>query len=116
MSEQQKYMLAVILVLTVLLIIRMIPIIIHRYRLYLSDKLMPYAFLELKATKRDENGLGIGCDIELTRVCNKMGLLVLLSELDLSLRRKNNVTLQDMVNEMEEIKEKGLLRDVKDAD
>ena len=116
MSEQQKYILAVIVVLMVVLIIRMIPIIIHRYRLSLTDKLTPYAYLELKATKRTENGLGIGCDIELNRVCNKLGLLVLLSELDISLQMKNGVTLQEMINEMEEIKKKGLLRDVEDAD
>ena len=116
MNEQQKAILAIIVVLTVILIIRMIPIIIHRYRLSLTDRLTPYAYLELKATKRTENSLGIGCDIELNRVCNKLGLLVLLSELDLSLQQKNEVTLQEMVNEMEEMKKKGLLRNVENAD
>jgi hypothetical protein len=116
MSEQQKAALAIIVVLTVVLIIRMIPIIIRRYRLNLTDRLTPYAYLELKATKRTENSSGIGCDVELNRICNKLGLLVLLSELDTSLQQKNETTLQEIVDEMEEMKKKGLLRNVENAD
>ena len=116
MNEQQKATLAIIVVLTVVLIIRMIPIIIHRYRLSLADRLTPYAYLELKSTKKYENGLGVGCDVDLIRVCNKLGLLILLQQLDLSLQEKNNVTLKEMIEEMETIKEKGLIKDVEDAD
>jgi hypothetical protein len=116
MSEQQKAQLVLIMVLLVILLIRIIPLIIHRYRLSLTDRLTPYAYLELKATKKMENSSGIGCDIELNRICNKLGLLVLLSELDTSLQQKNGVTLQEIVDEMEEMKKKGLLRNVENAD
>lgn len=116
MSGQQKAQLALIVVLTVILIIRIIPIIIRHYRLSLTDRLTPYAYLELKATKKMENSSGIGCDIELNRICNKLGLLVLLSELDTSLQQKNGTTLQELVDEMEEMKKKGLLRNVENAD
>ena len=116
MNGQQKAQLAIIVVLTVILIIRIIPYLIHRYRLSLSDRLTPYAYLELKVTKKRENSEGIGCDIELVRVCNKLGLLVLLNELDTSLRMKNDVTLLDLIKEMEELKEKGTLQYVEKAD
>lgn len=116
MSEQQKAQLVLIMVLTVVLIIRIIPIIIRRYRLNLTDRLTPYAYLELKATKKAENSSGIACDIELNRICNKLGLLVLLNELDVSLQQKNGTTLQEIVDEMEEMKQKGLLRNVENAD
>ena len=116
MNEQQKLQIAIILVLLVVLIIRIVPLIIQRYRYYLADKLTPYAYIELKATKKCETADGIGCDVELHRICNKMGLLVLLNELDRSLQNKNDVTLQELIDEMEDIKKKGLLNNVEDAD
>ena len=116
MSEQQKAQLAIIVVLLVVLIIRIVPLIIKRYRYYLADKLTPYAYIELKSTKRCETSNGIGCDVELHRICNKMGLIVLLNELDRSLQNKNDMTLQELLEEMEEIKKKGMLNDVEDAD
>lgn len=112
MMQQQLYLLIILLA---LFIIKVIPEIIDMYRNYKIHSIKPYAFFRIRTSGHQIVDDKLNCEVDFTRCCNKMGMLLFMREFDKALA-KDNIDLLELVQDVRKAEEKGGIGNVESAD
>lgn len=112
MNERYTFQAMILLVILVLLLYRLIPEIIDVYRNRKARKQdEPYAYFEVSCETTSKEGERTVSDVNFKRVCNKIGLIIFLKELDDSIKETSDgkVGLKDLLEDVEKAEKEGAL-------
>lgn len=113
MTQQQQSMFLVLLL--VLIIIKLMPELIDMYRNYKINSIKPYAFFRIRTSGHQIINDKLNCEVDFTRCCNKMGMLLFMREFDKALA-EDNIDLLELVKDVRKAEEKGGIGDVESVD
>jgi hypothetical protein len=112
MQQQQLVLLTLLLI---LFVIKVIPEIIDMYRNHKITSIKPYAFFRIRTSGHRIINDKLNCEVDFTRCCNKMGMLLFIREFDKALG-EDNIDLLELVQDVRKAEERGGIGNVESAD
>lgn len=112
MNEKYTFQAMILLIILVLLLYRLIPEIIDVYRHRKVKKQdEPYAYFEVSCENVTKEGERNISDVNFKKVCNQIGLIIFLKELDNSIKETSNgqVGLKELLEDVEKAEKEGAL-------
>lgn len=105
-----------LLLISLLFLIKTIPVIIDDYRNSKISSIKPYAYLKLTSGKMKISKTGIMFETNFSKCCNKLGLMLVLKELDNYLKKEQNVDLLEIIKDVRKQKEDSMIKTFDSAD